>query len=646
MIPEVDNRYPEFARPYAEEGRGKHHKGLVWSAAAALATVGLALVIAVALIKTAPPTPDPAPEPQPAPPVISVPEPDPTPVPEPEPEPVPVPEPAPEPEPEPEPEPASPFVPSTPSTPAPTPTPPAVTSDAPEATEAHLYTWPRLYHYVAEYTLEANDGEDITSYGTLFEQADDASPLFEFHYFGGSPGEEFGLNTGDGTFEYSGEGDIVTAAFSADSVAKLQVDMSYTLDGEAKTATQDLSAPVEIKDPFDGKLVEVSGIVTSSGLALTASPIMTFDTTDRHTFSPEIGEVFVNWYPADNDSPVYVSWLDGSGLSYTTTTDGSNEVYTFALSLVDGEASHAIEDLGATRWQLVVGFTGEATDTDGTLYYMSDYLWVESDIFSLATVPITLTEPALSISHLWHWGTLNAPGGLNQWEVAYTITPGDATDISSTVTVTSAWDSSASTSGSASGSGDQAVNMSGHGNLFYASEGDFIVEVTMDYTLGGESKTMTETWIGRPQQTWGSWAEVDIGYYELLSDRKLLIKGEFGLGHTSGDRHTYAFQPTQVVIQFGTSDYTWDLDVLGSEVLWSGGSGSPFAGPYTRSGEYDSLYCEFALDDYYPTIPAGATHFRLVFTGTATGTDTDGTVWTVDQYFGGTVEDYTQSYAL
>ena len=71
-VREIDDRYPEYARPYEPTGQGRPHGALPWGLAA-----GFVLILLSALLSFTPaPPPAPAPEP---PAVVPVPEPTPTP---------------------------------------------------------------------------------------------------------------------------------------------------------------------------------------------------------------------------------------------------------------------------------------------------------------------------------------------------------------------------------------------------------------------------------------------------------------------------------------------------------------------------------------------------------------------------------------
>ena len=60
--------------------------------------------------------------------------------------------------------------------------------------------------------------------------------------------------------------------------------------------------------------------------------------------------------------------------------------------------------------------------------------WRSGDSAAFTTV---LTEPDVSLDHVWYWGEFNAPMGLQRIEVAYTVTANDAQDIVSDVSLTS-----------------------------------------------------------------------------------------------------------------------------------------------------------------------------------------------------------------
>ena len=513
---------------------------------------------------------------------------------------------------------------------------------APTVDITHLYYWPEQLHVSVTYTVTANDATDVSAGAILYNSWGGEDCVFWAEY----DGVYYGLHEGEGSFIDNEVVDGEMVDPQEGYVGTITVTLFYTLDGVEQSSTVSKALTVEIMRPYVLTLTNTSGVASAGELHVTSNPVVTFDTTDRHTFVPASRRARLVWYKQDPGTGSYTE-VESTSLGYpddpfVTTTQGSSEINTFTFSGVvpPGEVQMALA-AGATHWALTYAASGIATDVDGTEYDLGWWLQAESEKIpipdSLVPDPVDLS---VDISHLWHWGTLNAEGGLNQWEVQLDIDPGDATDISSEVTLTCEWDASRTVSATVAGSGTLNVNMSGNGRVLFPSEDNFIVDVTVTYTLDGVAMTKTAQYVGRPQQTWGTWTHLEVLDYSY-TDAGFHVVGQYGLGITSGDRHSYTVTPIALYIQWGTSDYEWDMTVIDSTTVGS----TVFSGPYTASGSEDLVYYTFTVDMADLVPPAGATHFRVYVEGTATGTDAYGT-WTVNQFFGGNIDDYTRSYAL
>ena len=637
---ESSNKYPEVADPYEPIKGAKHHTGLYGTPSKKVvrffrfrffALIGLLLILALfsgsknrgnstgsdpdnnGQYDELLPGPEPTPEPDPTP----TPTPEPTPTPTPDPTPTPTPDPTPTPTPDPTPTP----------TPDPTPTP---EYEDPVVEITHVYYWQHISHIEVEYKVTANDGKNLGSTGKISSVAD---PTMEMN---------FPNKTGAGTFDIN--------MSSADSMSYLSTDMwkteitlNYTLDGEAKEMTVTDTRQPEMK----GSL----WIDPSPSIATGEMEEMHVDTTidilyskdDRHTYDDiTFYRVEAGWlieYTDDDEGNSHyeevgykrVIWdKDDGSYPFTgptgPTTDGDSKVLSFKYS----DVVNVLPDDGveATHFYLTFYLEGNGTDTDGTKYTI-EWPYYE-DTAPMQLWQDELTDPDISIDHVWYWGWLNVPGGLQLIEVEYTIEENDAENTTATATVSSVHDSSRSVGFETTyGEGTFDVMESAGGSLYPTSADEWLVELEVSFDLGAEHITRTVKWQGRPDiYHFGMWVD-NVG---SGGDREIMTaSADIEFSHMSDDRMEYNVEMTGVEIEW----YMYDEDeydyvrIGSSETIWDGSGDSPFS-EIVDSG--DALSCSFYSDEIGVDAVAAESgdYFRLIFTAEGSATDTDGATYYFD----------------
>ena len=247
----------------------------------------------------------------------------------------------------------------------------------------------------------------------------------------------------------------------------------------------------------------------------------------------------------------------------------------------------------------------------------------------------TYKDPTVSIAHVYYWYCLG------HIEVEYNITANDGESITSYSTVTSMRDPSMTVGmPSKTGAGTIDANADGYGKITYMSADEWKTDVTLAYTLNGESKTLTVSNTAQPEFMDFLWLDPQYLSGNSSTTNKVVsdtIKFRYG----KNDRHTYDVSfakiemgwMKEVPLSGGGSTY----EEVGStkKTVWNGTGTSPITGPTgpTTDGDYKVLTFDYhdLLNVVPPADAAGATHFYLDYYMKGTGTDTDGTVYTIHE---------------
>ena len=649
IIRESDNRYPEFARPYEPVKGGRHYKGLKFPKALALALLGLLLILACTLsppatppLPSEPPSVSPTPTPLPSPSPGPTAEPTPTPKPSPSPSPTPTPTPAPTPTstPTPTPTPAPTPTPTPTPTPVPTPVPTPTPTPPPSYTEptvsfSHIYYWDQINHAEVEYKITANDATAISSYAVVTSAAD---PSLSF-----STGTVSGGGTITSQQDVSGQMEPLSAdAWNVD------LTLHYVLGGTVKTKTYHYSASPEYQGLLRLYSIGTESSGSDSAKSVSARLGFYYPAGYRHDFDLRFTGIKLGWMDSSYN-PVALSdqrtvW-DGIGTCPITgptgpVDDGDDQILEYLFSgTVNAKPTDAAISAGASYFYLLFELEGDALDTlDSQAYVICDPVSVQC--FPQALIG-DFTPPTVSYSHMWYWGDLNTSSGLCHLELAYDITPNgaDPGSIRSRVKVISDQDSSryVEKAGIAD-TGPIAVNWNTSGKLSFNSVERWIVEIDVDYTVGGTAQSLSITRpASHPDKVWNVWLETEIN-----SDGASVC---FVCG--SDDRHVYDFTITRIEAVWAKDDGGYWTEVGSPVVLWrnTDPGTSPLDGPFgpDDDGSYKRVGFELwhSSFDLYLMVPGDATDFCYVFYGVGSATDpVDGTVYPIIGGLGSWVVDY------
>ena len=245
----------------------------------------------------------------------------------------------------------------------------------------------------------------------------------------------------------------------------------------------------------------------------------------------------------------------------------------------------------------------------------------------------TYKDPSVSIAHVYYWYCLG------HIEVEYKITANDGEDITSSTTITSVADPSMTVSmPSKTGAGTIDANADGTGKLTYMSADEWKTDVTLAYTLNGENKTLTVSNTAQPEFMDFLWLDPQhLSGNSSTTNKVVSDTIEFRYG--KNDRHTYDVSFTkiemgwmkEVPLSGGGNTY----EEVGStrRTVWDGTGTSPITGPSGPVADGDNYVLTFEYHDILNVVPpadaAEATHFYLNYYMEGTGTDTDGTVYTI-----------------
>ena len=621
-IREIDDRYPEYARPYEPVKGAKRYKRLGLSSPVALFAITGRLVIFFAFsIMNAPPQILP-PEVKP-PDVIVTPvppidtDPDPTdPVTDPPVEEVDPPE-----------DPTEPVI-----------DPPVEEGPkGPEVSLSAINYWSDVYHAEVIYVITANDAENITSSAVVTSARE---PAYSF---------EVPESAGSGTIRYNADVIEHMEYLSAD-YWNCVITVNYTLDGESKSETFNLGASPTLADML---WLQDHGTVSSGPVdakTVTSNLVLSYPSDYRHTFDDAgFWEVRLGWMDSgynviyqDSMKTVWNGWIGAGPFSGPTgpVSNGDRMELTYVYSgTVDATAPGP-----ADYFYLEFSYGGDAYDTyDGAVYDVRNPETVRTFPQSLSG---SFTEPTVQLGDIIYWGEFNGPYGLHHIEVDYNITPNDADpgSITSDVTLQAYYTDTSDpypvsghtvSATGISGSGDLAANMNSAGIMYYNSGESWQTVITMHYTVGGEAKTTTVTFDPKKPDKHYRLDMYTVGNIEVM---------EIFIEYALDDPHVYDLRITEMALQFAVNESGY-WQALGDPVtIWTEADGDIFSGPDVsdldsdNDGNPDMMVIHFITGPDTLTysaisgmsVPPEATHFRLIFKAEGTGTDSrDSAVYTV-----------------
>ena len=686
---EINDQYPEYARPYEPVKGGKHHKGLYGTPRQNkrpgpflfFALIGLILAFTAGMLPDlgvrTPGKPEPPSE------TVAVREPeqpsDPAPgeppedveiVPAP---PAPAPEPAPEPGPE---EPASEEVeepaPTAPEEPAATPDTPAKPKTskpnkpnkpnnpskpnkpgrpnrpskpdkteetdkpeepdepelkAPTATISHIYLWQGINHIELEYDIDPGDAEDITFSAVITSRRDPEMSV------------DMPLQSGSGTIDSNADSTSRLYYLSADAW-RTELTLDYTLGGESRTLTVKDTRSPELQGFLWYSPLYTRGSGPLEAQEVTSTTTFRYPADDRHTYDVDVTGIRLGWMRRvvdENGAGTYVKtgstrtvW-DGTGPSPVSgpegpAEDGEYKVLTFTYQdTID--VTPAEDTQYPTDFYLIYDIAGTGTDTDGTVYTIAD---PTSGQGSPAPLPGALKEPTAEITHVYYWK------GLRHLEVGFDVDAGDAIGLTSELTLSSSADDTMSvTLPVPSGSGSLTANADCTDSLIWQSGDTWNGTLTLDYLLNGTAGSKTVTWSGTPEIMDDLRLDSRITEYAFTSDG-LILSSDLTFRYTDSDRHSYDLSPARVDLVWMKNAPSGAPEQTGSPVtIWDGSDPSPFAGPDGPDADGSDQVLTFHYQDLADAFPGSDTGLPdgccLIFYIEGTGTDTDGTVYYIQE---------------
>ena len=518
---------------------------------------------------------------------------------------------------EPEDEPVSPTEPDLPVEPE------EPTYKDPTVSIAHVYYWYCLGHIEVEYKITANDGESITSYSTVTSMRDPSMTV------------SMPSKTGAGTIDANADGYGKITYMSADEW-KTDVTLAYTLNGESKTLTVSNTAQPEFMDFLWLDPQYLSGNSSTTNKVVSDTIKVRYGKNDRHTYDVSFAKIEMGWmkevplsgggYTYEEVGSTKKTVWDGTGTSPITgpagpTADGDYKVLTFDYHDLLNVVPPA-DAAGATHFYLDYYMKGTGTDTDGTVYT------IHEPTFGRSTPCEIEKDLEVEINYIYLWDELN------HIEVGYTITPGDAENITSIATVTSYIDSSKTiTMTEQAGSGKISVNADGSDKLWWHHSGDsWTVEVVLNYTMHGENRTRTVS-ATMPPEFKGNLSLYGLGVSGSGTDvDSQAVTADIVFEYPADDRHKYNINVTRIDI--GWKDKNGEK-IGSTRTVWNGSNPSPVTNPAgpVIDGDHKNLtfHYEGTLNATSPADVEGATHYYLIFYTEGTGKDVerDGHVYTV-----------------
>ena len=479
-----------------------------------------------------------------------------------------------------------------------------------------------------EYKVKANDGKSLKSTGKISSVADPTMKM------------SFPNKTGAGTFDINLNSSDSMSYLSTD-VWKTEITLNYTLNGKSKKMTVTDTRQPEMKGSLwiDPSPISATGSVEDKEIDATID--IRYSKDDRHTYNDiSFYRIEIGWLiqiiDDDEGNSHYekvgykrVLWdKDEGNYPFTgpagPTTDGDSKVLRYKYNdTVDVMPPDGEE---ATHFYLTFYMEGNGTDTDGTKYVIEWPYYEDTDPMPLEVEE--LTDPDISIDHVWYWGWLNTPGGLELIEVEYTIEENDAENTTATATVSSVYDPSRKVGFETTYGGDTFDVMESTGGSLYPSSADeWLVELEVSFDLGTEHIEKTVEWQGRPEiYHFGMWTDE----VRAEGDREVMdVNADIEFSFDSGDRMEYDVEFTSAAIEwyaYNEDDYEY-VQVGSRETIWDGGGGSPFS-EIEKYGDHFSA-------SFSSNIGLGgdamelAGYFQLIITAEGTATDTDGTTYDI-----------------
>lgn len=645
---EVNDQYPEYAEPYEPVKGGKHHKGLYGTRGLKSSNNSRRLVFALAglllilLVAGRPGAVEPGPEPKASAKETVVPQEtkteEPTEPESPEPPINPeehneLPEEPEEPKPPKDPDtpdppdipdiPDPPDDPDPPDNPDPPPKPPYIpdepTPQDPTVSISHVYYWYCLGQIEVEYVVTANDGEDLSSSSTI------TSVIY--------PDQTIDMpsKTGAGTMDVNANG-TDKIIYESGITWKTEVTLDYTLDGESKTITVNSTGEPELKGLLTLKPQALTGSGPLANKLVSDTIEFHYPADDRHTYDISITRIEMGWMKETIPGGTEYEKIDGAETVWDGTgtspvsgpagpsAGGGDKILTFTYQDVLNVTPPSYA-AGATHFYMIYYMEGTGTDTDAEEYGV---LWP----YMAESTPCALFKaPTLTIDHIYDWECIH------HVEVEYTIDAGDAVILSSSGIISSVADSHHYIELPAqTGAGTIDVNENAIERLPYEDGDSWKTEITLEYILNGETKTLTVAKTGVPEFQGYLQLNAPVPETADVSDGKQ-ISAVLDFVYPADDRHTYNVSLYEIRLGWMKKNSSGEYELVGSSrTVWPGsGTVTGPSGP-VQSGDGKILQFTYdaVLDVTPPSDAAGATAFCLMYETYGYGTDTDGTVYGID----------------
>ena len=186
-----------------------------------------------------------------------------------------------------------------------------------------------------------------------------------------------------------------------------------------------------------------------------------------------------------------------------------------------------------------------------------------------------------------------------------------------------------------SGSGSLTANADCTDSLIWQSGDTWNGTLTLDYLLNGTAGSKTVTWSGTPEIMDDLRLDSRVEEYGFTSDG-LVLASELTFRYTDSDRHSYDLSPSRVDLVWMKKTPSGAPEQMGSPVtIWDGSDPSPFAGPDGPDADGSDQVLTFHYQDLADAFPGSdmgdPDGCCLIFYIEGTGTDTDGTVYTIHE---------------